>query len=73
MSSYTIKTSIRSLRFEHDEMTQQVLADKVKCTRQTIAAMEQGQYSPSLILAHRIAGVFGKSIEEVFKINDRVK
>jgi len=54
-------------------MTQQGLADKVKCTRQTIAALEQGQYSPSLILAHRIAKVFGKSIEEVFKINDVVK
>lgn len=73
MSSYRIKTSIRSLRFEHNEMTQQELADKVKCTRQTIAALEQGQYSPSLILAHRIAKVFGKSTEEVFKINDEAK
>ena len=68
--SYKIKTSIRSLRFHNNEMTQQELADKVKCTRQTIAAMEQGHYSPSLILAYRISKVFGKSIEEVFNIND---
>jgi len=73
MSSYNIKTSIRLLRFQNNEMTQQELADKVKCTRQTIAALEQGQYSPSLILAHRIVKVFRKSIEEVFKINDVVK
>jgi len=73
MINYNIKTSIRPLRFKHNEMTQQELADKVKCTRQTIAALEQGQYSPSLILAYRIAKVFGKSIEEVFKINDVVK
>ena len=73
MSSYKIKTSIRSLRFEHDEMTQQELADKVECTRQTIAALEQGHYSPSLILAYRIVKVFGKSIEDVFKINDETE
>lgn len=73
MTGYNIKTSIRSLRFENNEMTQQELADKVKCTRQTIAALEQGHYSPSLILAHRIAKVFGKSIEDVFEINDEVK
>jgi len=73
MSSYKIKTSIRSLRFNHNEMTQQELAEKVRCTRQTIAALEQGQYSPSLILAYRIAKVFGKAIEDVFEINDEVE
>jgi len=73
MSSYMIKTSIRLLRFQNNEMIQQELADKVKCTRQTIAALEQGQYNPSLILAYRIAKVFGKSIEEVFEINDKAK
>ena len=66
MSGYKIKTSIRLLRFQNNEMTQQELAEKVECTRQTIAALEQGQYNPSLILAHRIAKVFGKSIEDVF-------
>ena len=73
MSSYKIETSIRSLRFHNNEMTQQELADKVKCTRQTIAAMEQGQYSPSLVLAYRISKVFGKSIEDIFEINDEIK
>ena len=73
MSSYKIKTSIRSLRFHNNEMTQQELADKVKCTRQTIAAMEQGQYSPSLVLAYRVSKVFGKSIEDIFEINDEMK
>jgi len=73
MSSYKIKTSIRSLRFNHNEMTQEKLAEKVKCTRQTIAALEQGQYSPSLILAYRIAKVFRKAIEDVFEINDEVE
>jgi len=72
MSDYTIKTSIRFLRFQCNEMTQQDLADKVKCTRQTIAALEQGQYNPSLILAYRIAKVFRKSIEEVFEIVDEI-
>jgi len=71
MSSYKIKTSIRLLRFQNNEMTQQDLADKIKCTRQTIAALEQGQYNPSLILAYRIAKVFERSIEEVFEINDK--
>ena len=71
MSSYKIKTSIRLLRFQNNEMTQQALADKIKCTRQTIAALEQGQYNPSLILAYRIAKVFERSIEEVFEINDK--
>ena len=73
MINYSIKTSIRLLRFQNNEMTQQELADKVKCTRQTIAALEQGHYNPSLILAYRIVKVFEKSIEEVFKINDETK
>jgi putative transcriptional regulator len=54
-------------------MTQLELANRVKCTRQTIAALEQGQYSPSLILAYRISKVFGKTIEDVFEIDDEMK
>ena len=73
MSGYKIKTSIRLLRFQNNEMTQQELAEKVECTRQTIAALEQGQYNPSLMLAYRIAKVFGKSIEDVFKITDKTE
>ncbi len=57
---------IRKLRFEHDEMTQQQLAEKVGVTRQTIIAMEQDKYSPSLELAFRIARVFGAPLENVF-------
>ncbi|WP_397367614.1 helix-turn-helix transcriptional regulator [Paenibacillus chitinolyticus] len=65
-----ISNHIRNLRFHHNEMTQQQLADKAGVTRQTIFAIEKGNYSPSLELAFRIARVFGKSIEEVFQYDD---
>lgn len=58
--------TIRTLRFMADEMTQGDLGDMVGVTRQTIAAIEQGKYSPSLEVAFRIAHVFGKPLEEVF-------
>jgi putative transcriptional regulator len=61
-----IRNKIRTLRFFRDEMTQQQLAEKVGVTRQTIIAMEQEKYSPSLELAFRIARVFGVPLEEVF-------
>jgi len=61
-----INNNIRKLRFFHNEMTQQELAQKVGVTRQTIIAMEQGKYSPSLELAFRIALAFGVPLEEVF-------
>ena len=61
-----IENEIRRLRFENGEMTQQALADRIGVTRQTIAAIEQGKYSPSLEVAFRIARVFGKPLEEVF-------
>jgi putative transcriptional regulator len=61
-----IKNNIRRLRFEHSEMTQQVLAERVGVTRQTIIAIEQGRYAPSLPLAFRIARAFGAKIEDVF-------
>lgn len=57
---------IKTLRFLSGEMTQGDLGDKVGVTRQTIAAIEQGKYSPSLEVAFRIARVFGKNLEEVF-------
>ena len=66
MVKYQINNNIRKLRFFHDEMTQQQLAEKVGVTRQTIIAMEQGKYSPSLELAFRIALAFGVPLEEVF-------
>jgi putative transcriptional regulator len=66
MGKSRISNNIRKLRFFHDEMTQQQLAEKVGVTRQTIIAMEQEKYSPSLELAFRIAHVFDVPLEEVF-------
>ncbi len=66
MDKYRINNQIRKLRFFRDEMTQQQLAEKVGVTRQTIIAIEQGKYSPSLELAFRIAVVFGVPLSEVF-------
>jgi putative transcriptional regulator len=66
MSKGRIGNNIRKLRFLQNEMTQQDLAEKVGVTRQTIIAMEQDKYSPSLDLAFRIALVFKVPLEEVF-------
>lgn len=66
MANYRINNHIRKLRFFHNEMTQQQLADKVGVTRQTIIAMEQGKYSPSLELAFRVALAFSVPLNEVF-------
>jgi putative transcriptional regulator len=66
MTKYRINNNIRKLRFFQNEMTQQQLADKVGVTRQTIIAMEQGKYSPSLELAFRVALAFGVPLDEVF-------
>ena len=61
---------IRTLRFLAGEMTQGDLGERVGVTRQTIAAIEQGKYSPSLEVAFRIAHVFGKPLEAVFQWDD---
>ncbi len=66
MGAARVSNNIRKLRFFHDEMTQQELAEKVGVTRQTIIAMEKGHYSPSLELAFRLAFVFDSPLEEVF-------
>jgi putative transcriptional regulator len=58
---------IRALRFAHGEMTQAELADRIGVTRQTIIAIEQGRYSPSLEMAFQIARVFGVRLDEVFQ------
>jgi putative transcriptional regulator len=70
MAKAEIKNTIRKLRFESGEMTQQELADRTQCTRQTIVALEQEKYVPSLALAFRIARVFGVSVEDVFEYNE---
>jgi putative transcriptional regulator len=62
-----IVNQIRRLRFEQGEMTQAELAQRIGMTRQTIAAIEAGKYSPSLEAAFRIAQVFGVGIEDVFQ------
>jgi putative transcriptional regulator len=69
MSKCYINNSIRKLRFHADEMTQQELADKTGVTRQTIVAIENGKYSPTLELAFRIARVFNSPLEDVFSFN----
>jgi putative transcriptional regulator len=63
----TISNNIRKLRFEHDEMTQQALADAVGVTRQTVFAIEKSKYSPSLEVAFKIADVFSVSLDKVFQ------
>ena len=73
MGKSRISNNIRKLRFFHDEMTQQELAEKVGVTRQTIIAMEQEKYSPSLELAFRIALVFGVPLEEAFSYTPEAK
>jgi len=70
MGNNEITNQIRRLRFDNNEMSQQDLAEKAGCTRQTIIAIEQGKYNPSLGLAFKIAMAFGKKIEEVFWYNE---
>ena len=66
MDKRRVRNNIRKLRFFHDEMTQEGLAEKVGVTRQTIIAIESAKYYPSLELAFRIALAFGVSLEDVF-------
>lgn len=63
----SVTNRIKSLRFEHNEMTQAELARRVGVTRQTIIAIEQSKYSPSLEMAFQIAQVFGVTIDDVFQ------
>jgi len=67
MNKGRIRNNIRRLRFDRSEMTQQELAEKVGVTRQTVIAIEQDKYSPSLEVAFRIAHVFGVPLEEAFQ------
>lgn len=65
-----VTNSIRALRFANGEMTQAELARRLDVTRQTIIAIEQGRYSPSLEMAFQIARVFKVPLEEVFHYPD---
>jgi len=62
-----VSNSIRALRFAAGEMTQAELAERVGVTRQTIIAIEQGRYSPTLELAFQIARVFRVPLDQVFQ------
>ncbi|WP_309617025.1 helix-turn-helix transcriptional regulator [Salinibacterium sp.] len=63
----SVTNSIRALRFANGEMTQADLAERIGVTRQTVIAIEQGRYSPSLELAFQIAHVFGTPLDDVFQ------
>jgi putative transcriptional regulator len=65
-----IRNRIRRLRFDRGEMTQEELASRAGCTRQTIIALEQNKYVPSIALAFRVARAFGVPLEEVFQDED---
>ena len=67
MSKQKLTNQVKTLRFLAQEMTQSELGEKVGVTRQTIAAIEAGKYSPSLECAFRIAEVLGKPLEDVFQ------
>jgi len=62
-----VTNDIRRLRFAHGEMTQAELADRIGVTRQTIIAIEQGRYSPSLEMAFQVARVFDVPLDDVFQ------
>lgn len=70
MTKLPFHNNIRALRFANDEMTQGELGKRLGLTRQTIAAIEQGKYSPSLETAFRIAHIFGQSLEDIFLWQD---
>lgn len=65
-----LKNYLRRLRFEHNEISQQELANEVGVTRLTIHSIEKGKFNPSVLLALKIAGFFNKPVEEIFYIDE---
>ena len=65
-----VTNAIRALRFANGEMTQADLATRIGVTRQTVIAIEQGRYSPSLEMAFQIARAFGVPLDDVFGYPD---
>ena len=63
-----IMNTVRRLRFDHDEMTQEELARKAGVSRQTIIDIESGKYTPSLGLAFKLSEIFNRTIEEIFQV-----
>ena len=70
MPKARISNAVRRLRFEHGEMTQQELAERIGCTRQTVIMLEQGRYVPSLARALRIAQVFKCKVDDIFRLEE---
>ena len=73
MAVARVRNRIRRLRFDNDEMTQEELANRAGCTRQTIIALEQGKYVPSITLAFQIARAFGVTLEDVFQYEEQTR
>lgn len=65
-----LSNNLRKLRFENAEMTQIELAEKIGVSRMTIYSIESGKFIPSTLLALRLAGVFGKRVEDIFFITE---
>ncbi len=65
-----LQNNLRRCRFEHDEISQQELANAVGVTRLTIHSIEKGKFNPSVLLALKIAKFFNKRVEEIFYISD---
>jgi putative transcriptional regulator len=65
-----LRNNIRRLRFDKGEMSQQQLADLIGTSRMTVYSIESGRYVPSTVLALKISRVFGKSVEEVFFLEE---
>ena len=65
-----LKNNLRRMRFEAGEMSQQTLAEMSGVTRMTIYSIEKGKYVPSTLLALKIAHIFGKSVEEIFQLDE---
>lgn len=70
MPKAKIHNQVRRLRFENGELTQQELAERIGCTRQTVIMLEQGRYVPSLALALRIAQAFATTVDDIFTLED---
>jgi putative transcriptional regulator len=66
-----LKNNLRKCRFEHDEISQQELANAVGVTRLTIHSIEKGKFNPSVLLALKIANFFNKAVEDIFYLNNK--
>lgn len=67
MANLRLRNNLRLIRFLSNEMTQAELGERLGVTRQTIAAIEAGKYSPTLETAFRLADIFQKPLEEIFQ------